>query len=134
MYPDLQTKPTINKMIKNFIPDTGLPTLRTLIEYKYVDSVTVAKNVCDQILAEVCGYASDLYINFVFVIYEHKRFRRAEDWQSALDKSGSRTSLTAILLKGIEPKDADKNVRSKYLNQIKRTTEIGNRPTKPPRI
>jgi DNA modification methylase len=36
VFPDLKHKPSINKPIKNFQPDTGLPSVRTLIEYKFI--------------------------------------------------------------------------------------------------
>jgi hypothetical protein len=36
VFPNLRHKPAIGKPIKNFEPDTGLPSVRTLIEYKFV--------------------------------------------------------------------------------------------------
>jgi len=33
-FQDLKTKPTLSKPIKNFIPDSGIPSIKTLIEYK----------------------------------------------------------------------------------------------------
>lgn len=121
VYPDLQHKPVINKPIKNFVPDTSLQIARTLIEYKYIDSVEVAKRVCDEVLADVGGYASEDYDHFVFVIYETQRFMRADEWQAALDKSGSKTQLTAILLKGLVPDESDKRERESARKRMTRT-------------
>src|ERR1700730_7572613 len=36
VFPDLLHKPPISKQIKNFQPDTGLPAINTLIEYKFL--------------------------------------------------------------------------------------------------
>ena len=38
IFPDLQHKPPIPKSVKNFEPDTGLPSIRTLVEYKFIES------------------------------------------------------------------------------------------------
>ena len=49
IYPDLLSTPTLPKSIKNFEPDTGIPSLRLLIEYKYVASKEQVKKVTDEI-------------------------------------------------------------------------------------
>src|SRR5205809_3587279 len=36
VFPDLKHKPTLSKQIKNFEPDSGISSLRTLVEYKYL--------------------------------------------------------------------------------------------------
>ena len=57
-YPDLKSKPSLTKPIKNFEPDTGLPSAKTLLEYKYISSTADAKRVADEILADASGYRS----------------------------------------------------------------------------
>jgi hypothetical protein len=52
VFPDLIRKPAIAKPIKNFVPDTGLPSVRTLIEYKFISNAEEAKQVADQLLAD----------------------------------------------------------------------------------
>ena len=82
-----------------------------MIEYKYINSGEDAKRVCDEILADVGGYASETYDHLMFVIYETRRFRREDEWQAALDQSNANTELTSILLKGMEASEADRVAR-----------------------
>jgi hypothetical protein len=43
VFPDLKHKPTLTKPIKNFEPDTGIPSIRTLIEYKFLASADASQ-------------------------------------------------------------------------------------------
>jgi hypothetical protein len=62
VFPDLRHKPTIGKPIKNFEPDTGLPSVQTLIEYKFVGSKADVKRVADEVLADTRGYVSKEWV------------------------------------------------------------------------
>jgi hypothetical protein len=62
---DVIHKPAISKPIKNFEPDTGLPTTRTLIEYKFIGTDKEAKRVADEILADTRAYTSKDWDQFV---------------------------------------------------------------------
>jgi len=100
VFPDLRHKPKISKPIKNFEPDTGLPSLRTLIEYKFVDSLEVAKAVSDEVLADTRGYTSKDWDSFVYVIYETKRIKREEEWVAHLRENGVGEETNIIVLFG----------------------------------
>jgi hypothetical protein len=52
VFPNLRHKPPIGKPIKNFEPDTGLPSVRTLIEYKFVATKDDVKRVAEEVLAD----------------------------------------------------------------------------------
>ena len=56
VFPDLKHKPQLTKPIKNLEPDTGLPSVRTLIEYKFISTEDDTKIISDQILADTRGY------------------------------------------------------------------------------
>lgn len=58
VFPDLKHKPQLTKPIKNFEPDTGLPSVRTLIEYKFVSNEEDVKRVSDELLTDTRGYTS----------------------------------------------------------------------------
>ena len=49
IFPDLKHKPSLTKPIKNFEPDTGIPSIHTLVEYKYISTETDAKRIVDEI-------------------------------------------------------------------------------------
>src|SRR5208283_35899 len=59
VFPDLIHKPQIAKQIKQFQPDTGLPSIRTLIEYKFMANHSEARRIADEILADTRGYLSN---------------------------------------------------------------------------
>lgn len=103
LYPDLQSKPRLTKMIKNFEPDTGIPCLKSLIEYKYINNLDEAKLILDQILADIGGYQTDDYDNFIFVIYETHRIVPLSDWRQAIAQSKPPNPIEIILIKGVIP-------------------------------
>jgi REase_DpnII-MboI len=80
VFPDLIRKPAITKPIKNFEPDTGIPSLKTLIEYKFISNSSDAKCVSDEILADTRGYVSPEWNRFIYVIYETRRIKSEKQW------------------------------------------------------
>jgi len=104
LFRDLQHKPRLNKPIKNFEPDTGLPSIRTLIEYKYLARSGDIGPMADQVLADTRGYYSPEWDNFIYVIYETRRFRSEEEWNRLLAASGVADNTQIIVLSG-EPSE-----------------------------
>ena len=100
-YPDLKSKPALTKPIKNFEPDTGLPSAKTLIEYKFISSTTEAKRVADEILADASGYRSRDWTSLLFVIYETHRVKPEEEWQNFLKDCQLYEGFDAIVLSGV---------------------------------
>jgi REase_DpnII-MboI len=99
-FPDLKTKPRITKPIKNFEPDTGIPSKKTLIEYKFISSTTDAKRVTDEILADASGYKSREWSNLLYVIYESGRVVPAAEWEELLKECHLIDGFDAIVLSG----------------------------------
>ncbi len=75
VFPDLINKPHISKSLKNFVPDTGLPSVRTLIEYKFISNEQDAKRVSDELLTDTRGYFSKDWDRFLYVVYETHRVK-----------------------------------------------------------
>jgi hypothetical protein len=100
VFPDLLTKPALSKPIKNFIPDTGIPSIRTVIEYKFVNDRSDVAPVADQILADTRGYTSDRWKYFLYVIYETKRFKPEAEWRQLLRECGNAENVSAVVLSG----------------------------------
>ena len=80
VFPDLKHKPTLTKQIKNFEPDTGIPSIQTLIEYKFLSRRENVATIADEVLADTRGYTSRDWKRFLYVIYETNRFKPEKDW------------------------------------------------------
>jgi len=104
VFPDLKHKPTLTKQIKNFEPDTGIPSIETLIEYKFLSSKEDIAAIADQVLADTRGYTSRDWNHFLYVIYETNRFRTEKDWSQFLIQSGVPENTTIVVLSGEPPK------------------------------
>jgi REase_DpnII-MboI len=100
---DLRHKPPIGKAIKSFEPDTGLPSLRTLIEYKFIATKGDVKRVADEVLADTRGYVSKEWDNFVYVIYETRRLQPEVQWKELLSASGVSEHTQVLVISGEEP-------------------------------
>jgi len=103
IFQDLKRKPSISKPIKNFIPDTGLPSVKTLIEYKFASTKDDAKRIADEILADTRGYHSKDWEKFLYVLYETNRIQPESDWNNLLKECGIPDNTRVIVLSG-EPK------------------------------
>jgi len=100
VFPDLKHKPTLTKPIKNFEPDTGIPSIETLIEYKFLSRAEDVGTIADEILADTRGYTSKDWKYFVYVIYETSRLRREKEWNELLRQSGVSVNTTVVVLSG----------------------------------
>jgi len=103
IFPDLLHKPPIAKQIKNFQPDTGLPSIGTLIEYKFVADQGEEKRIADEVLADTRGYISKEWKNYIYVIYETKRIKPESQWRQLLHDSGVKPNTEIIVISGEEP-------------------------------
>ena len=103
VFPDLKHKPTLTKQIKNFEPDTGISSLQTLLEYKFLSRKTDIGPIADQLLADTRGYTSKDWTRFIYVIYETNRFRTESDWNLFLRESGVPSNTTIVVLGGEPP-------------------------------
>ena len=103
IFPDLLHKPPIAKQIKNFQPDTGLPSIGTLIEYKFMADPGEEKRIADEVLADTRGYLSKDWKNYIYVIYETKRIKPESQWRQLLRESGVKPSTEIIVISGEEP-------------------------------
>jgi hypothetical protein len=103
VFPDLQHKPRLTKAIKHFEPDTGLPSVQTLIEYKFVSDGTMAKRIADEILADTRGYTSKDWETFLYVVYETHRVKPEAEWNQLLRDCGIEQDVRVIVISGEAP-------------------------------
>jgi REase_DpnII-MboI len=104
IFPDLRHAPPIPKSVKNFEPDTGLPSIRTLVEYKFIQVKTDVGRIADEILADTRGYKSSEWDKFIFLIYETQRFKPEKEWNSLLQECDTAFNTQAIVICGESPK------------------------------
>ena len=116
-YTDVLTKPPLAKPIKGFVPDSAVPSLNTLIEYKFIEKEAEAKKVLDQVLADIGGYQCHAYDTFIFVIYETTRLFTEDEWSAAIATSKPRTRVEAITIRGVPPLPEDKKFSAMLLGQ-----------------
>ena len=119
VFPDLIHKPRITKQIKHFEPDTGLPSIRTLIEYKFIATATDAKKISEEVLADTRGYISKEWDRFIYVIYETKRIKPERQWKQLFRSSEIGSNTEIIVIHGEEPS------RRKVRAATKTTVRIG---------
>jgi hypothetical protein len=106
VFRDLKREPLIGKPIKNFKPDTGLPSTRTLIEYKFVATTQDIARVADEVLADTRAYVSEDWDQFVFVVYETRRLRPEHAWNDHLRSCGVGDNTQIVVIHGEEPTGA----------------------------
>jgi hypothetical protein len=111
VFPDLINKPQITKQIKHFEPDTGLPSIRTLIEYKFITCNDEAKRVAEEVLADTRGYLSPEWNQFIYVIYETKRIKPEKQWNQLLRSSDVGSNTSVLVIHGEEPAKVKEIVR-----------------------
>lgn len=102
VFPDLLHKPPISKQIKCFQPDTGLPNVGTLIEYKFMANHGDEKKIADEILADSRGYLSGDWKAYIYVIYETKRIKPESQWKQLLRECGVKQA-EVVVISGEQP-------------------------------
>lgn len=100
VFPDLKHKPNLTKQIKNFEPDTAIPSIQTLVEYKFLSRKEDIAKIADQILADTRGYTSKDWTRILYVIYETNRFKTEKDWDQLLRESGVPKTTSVVVLSG----------------------------------
>jgi len=108
VFPDLKHKPTLTKQIKNFVPDTGIPSVQTLVEYKFLATAQDVPRIADEVLADTRGYTSRDWTRFLYVIYETHRFRTENQWNQLLRESGVPENTVVVVLSGEPPRKRNK--------------------------
>ena len=100
VYRDWLHKPRLAKAVNGFEPDTGIPSLKTLVEYKYIKAAEDVARVAEQILADTRGFASRDWDKVVFVIYESGRFRSEDQWNQLLASCEVAGNANVVVIHG----------------------------------
>lgn len=122
VFPDLRHKPRLTKPIKNFEPDTGLPSIGTLIEYKFLSHRNQVSVIADQVLADTRGYAHKDWHTFLYVIYEARRIKPEFEWNLLLRECNVPESTSLIVLSGEPPASRRRGTLAKGSSRDKPST------------
>jgi hypothetical protein len=82
------------------VPDTGIQSLKTLIEYKFMSKQEDIQRITDEILVDSRGYVSSEWLRLFFVIYETNRFQTEKQWNQHLRQCGISENTKVIVLEG----------------------------------
>jgi hypothetical protein len=118
VFKDLKHKPSIGKAIKNFEPDSGLPSARTLVEYKFVASDGDVKRIADEVLADTRAYVSKEWDKFIYLIYETRRLKHESQWMELLRSSSVDDNTQIVVICGEEPTDGVEKIGSAQGNAV----------------
>jgi hypothetical protein len=125
---DAENRPPMpSKVIKSFIPDTGIKSLRALIDYKFITNEAEAKTVLGEVYEDISGYQSDDYDTFIFVIYETTRAFHESEWKSAIARSKPGCRVEVIVLQGMPPTPSDLAASEELMKKKKRAPKPGRR-------
>ena len=113
IFPNLVHKPRLGKPIKNFEPDIGLPSIQTLIEFKFIASMEDVRVIADQILADTRGYTSKEYTHFIYAIYETERFRPELEWNQLFRQCKIPNNSAVVVMAGHPLAIGQRNPKSK---------------------
>ena len=106
-------KPRLAKPIKNFEPDTGIPSIRTLLEYKFISGHRQVAQIADEILADTRAYTSQDWTSFVYLIYETRRFKPESQWRQLLRDCEVSENTAVVVLTGESPTSTAKRSHQK---------------------
>ncbi|CAM4181166.1 hypothetical protein [Zobellia nedashkovskayae] len=101
VFPDTVKEESISKVTKTYKPDIGIRSLKTAIEYKFVDSAEEAKKAIGGIFEDIGGYGgSEDWKTFYAVLYMTDNFLTQEQIDSELRIANAPDSWKLIPLFG----------------------------------
>jgi hypothetical protein len=100
-FPDLVAEVPIPKTFKTYRPDFGIPSLKTAIEYKFVDSGKDWKTCLGGIFEDSKGYhGTQDWRYFIAVIYITKAFCTPAQLQAEMERAGMPSNWTIFTVTG----------------------------------
>lgn len=98
---DVRKEVPIQKSLKTYRGDIGVPALRAVVEYKYVKTKDAMKSCLDGIYADMKGYGQDdAWRNFYAVFYMTDAFYRQEEVEAEFALVNADVNWTPLLTQG----------------------------------
>lgn len=101
IFPDTIKEFSIPKVSKNYVPDIGIKSLKTAIEYKFIDNKNDVKKAIGGVYEDILGYEGTLDWNtFYAVFYMTKPFLTLEQIKAEFQDSKAPIHWKPILVIG----------------------------------
>lgn len=103
MYPDINSNPSIDLPISYTLPDTGIPNIGLLIEYKYLrEESEFPSHVRDEMQADVRNWAGTRkWTGLTFCVYQQRTFFSEESvYKTLTTDSTTFQHLSVVLITG----------------------------------
>jgi hypothetical protein len=86
---DFIARPAISQTFKNFVPDGGIKSIGTALEFKFIDSEAELKVAIDGIYADISGYSdSKDWHQFITILYMTDSFRSPKTIEEEIANKG----------------------------------------------
>lgn len=111
-FPDAIKEVGIPKILKHYRGDLGVPSLRTMVEFKFIDSTAEMKAALDGVYADMKGYRHPDWDTFYGVFYMTGPYYVQEDVQREFEFVGADRSWTPIVVQGLGGRVAKTRVKT----------------------
>ncbi|MGB9991015.1 hypothetical protein [Pseudoduganella rhizocola] len=99
-FPDAIKEVGIPKLLKTYKGDLGIPSLRTMVEFKFITSPAEMKAALDGVYADMKGYNHPDWDTFYGVFYMTEPFYTQDDVEREFKFVGADRSWTPIVVQG----------------------------------
>lgn len=99
-FPDAMREVGIPRILKHTKGDIGIPSLRTMVEFKFIDSLAELKASLDGVYADMKGYHHHDWDTFYGVFYMTEPFCIQEDVEKEFELVSADKSWTPIVVHG----------------------------------
>lgn len=115
-YPELNSNPSIELPTSYTLPDTGIPNIGLLIEYKYLRGESdFSEHARDEMQADIRNWAgTQKWTGLIFCVYQQRVFFSEESIYKTLTKDSTTFKhLSVVLITGAgEPKKQSHNLKN----------------------
>lgn len=98
-FDDLKRTPVLLRPPRHFAADSAIPSLKTLIEYQFVDTLPTATRVAEYISAGIHSTCPQ-WEHLLRIVYETRPFLSEEEWIASLQDGEPGRPYSIIILTG----------------------------------
>lgn len=89
LFPDLNSNPSLGLRESYRLPDSAIPSIHTLLEYKFISNKADIKKIIDVIQADIRNYAQEPWKNLIFVVGQNDPYTNDERLSATILKEPS---------------------------------------------
>lgn len=89
IFPDINSNPSLTISESFRSPDSAIPSISTLLEYKFIKSKTAVCKIVDEMQADIRNYAQEPWKNLLFVVGQDAPYANEERIRAVLLKEPS---------------------------------------------